>query len=86
MHVIHARDVIKSSLNGSEKNLRLSLTRKLFLFSIFYGDNNQTFINVNVFSASILQYHYQEIVHKSKLVNWVPTESESDKSENFFLG
>ena len=56
------------------KKLRLSLTRKRFVFSTFHGDNHQTIINSNVSSAWMLQYHYQRVRKLSISPNWL-TES-----------
>ena len=56
------------------KKLRLSLTRKRFIFSAFYGDNHQTIIDSNVSYAWILQYHYQRVRKSSISPNWL-TES-----------
>ena len=56
------------------KNLRPSLTRKRGLFSGFYGDTQQTIMNLNVDSAWTLQYHYQIDRKLSIKPNWL-TES-----------
>ena len=56
------------------KNLRPSLTRKRGLFSGFYGDTQQTIMNLNVDSAWTLQYHYQIVRKLSIKPNWL-TES-----------
>ena len=52
------------------KKLRLSLTRKRFVFSTFHGDNHQTIINSNVSFAWMLQYHYQIVRKLSISPNW----------------
>ena len=53
------------------KNLRPSLTRKRWFFSSFYGDSQQTIMNLNVGFAWKLQYHYQIVRKLSIKPNWL---------------
>ena len=56
--------------NEAIKNLRPSLTRRRYFFSVFYGISHQTIMNLNVDFAWKLQDHYQIVRKLSISPNW----------------
>ena len=88
LSMIHARDVIKSSFKRSDQKTKNESHSKMVTFFHFlwwWSLNYHWFQCFFCMDITVPLSEGQEIVHKSKLLEWVPTGSESEKSEIVFL-